>query len=144
MYSNERVKVKSRESSTLTISRIYIHMYILKNSDDAISRYFHPDLERIGTVFRFPLLRQDRERELEIEEKKNAKEKKERKKVLGIGHDRAHVRISRLRGGLERLKIPDRHVFAAYKSTTFQRSRCSAIRCEGAYVRNDRWIFSND
>lgn len=86
----------------------------------------------------------ERERELEFEEKKNAKEKKERKKVLGIGHDRAHVRISRLGGGLERLKIPDRHVFAAYKSTTFQRSRCSAIRCEGAYVRNDRWIFSND
>lgn len=35
---------------------------------------------------------------------------------------RAHVRISR---GIE--NIPDRRVFAAYKSTTFQRSRCSAL-----------------
>lgn len=84
MYSNERVKVKSRESSTLTISRIYIHMYILKNSDDAISRYFHPDLERIGTVFRFPLLRQDRERESSRLRRRKMQKKKRRGKKCSV------------------------------------------------------------
>lgn len=54
----------------------------------------------------FPLFRY----EIEELEKERGREKNTR------------ARISR---GIE--NIPDRRVFAAYKSTTFQRSRCSAL-----------------
>lgn len=90
----------------------------LKTSMAKMIRYFSPDFEGyIGVGWRpfpFPIV--------EIEEGKRMQKRRKREKMLGIGHDRAHVRISR-----KRLKIPDRHVFAAYKSTTFQRSRCSAL-----------------
>lgn len=55
-------------------------------------------LERhVGAPFPFPIVAKCGEGERELEE--NAGKKEEEEKILGIGHDRAHVRISRLGGG---------------------------------------------
>lgn len=48
--------------------------------------------------FRFPLLR-NVEKESASSRRTDAGKKEEEEKILGIGHDRAHVRISRLGGG---------------------------------------------
>lgn len=93
-------------------------MRSLKTSMAKMIRYFSPDFEGyIGAgwrLFPFPIV--------EIEEESGRKTDAEKEKEGENARYRAHVRISR-----KRLKIPDRHVFAAYKSTTFQRSRCSAL-----------------
>lgn len=93
-------------------------MRSLKTSMAKMIRYFSPDFEGyIGVGWRpfpFPIV--------EIEEESGRKTDAEKEKEGENARYRAHVRISR-----KRLKIPDRHVFAAYKSTTFQRSRCSAL-----------------
>lgn len=56
-------------------------------------------LERhVGAPFPFPLLR-NVEKESASSRRTDAGKKEEEEKILGIGHDRAHVRISRLGGG---------------------------------------------
>lgn len=125
MYSNERVKVE--RPSELTISRVYIYTFIKPRAKRAVVKNFDG---KDDTIFfpRFRGIHWCRMVAVSVShcyEEKSGRLRKtdaEKEKEGENARYRAHVRISR-----KRLKIPDRHVFAAYKSTTFQRSRCSAL-----------------
>lgn len=83
-------------------------------------------LERhVGAPFPFPIVAKCGEGERELEENGCGEKRGGRKNTWYRARSGARANFEARRR--PRLKIPDRHVFAAYKSTTFQRSRCSAF-----------------